>query len=435
LRKWENKGEFEKLENYRKRVNTEKRRAKIHQLVKKVIKGYAKDPFSKAIRNAEYDYDVENEVFRIQLPNMNSIYLPVALHEAENFDRNFKDLFFEGPEFSIKEKKFLLTKVRISNPHNQKTYTYDIKLPVEYKSRKMNHSYNVSLELENSFKLSNHSNLKVDNYVEKPIIAGVDINIPVSAEIQPQKFALIIGNEDYKSFQEELDSESNVPFAENDALIFREYIIKTMGVPEENITLLINATSGQMQRAIRKMQQIQQANGALTEIILYYAGHGLPDERSRDAYLIPVDINGNSLEFAVKVNELCRALTETPTKRVTIILDACFSGGARAGTLLSRRGVRVKPKAYRPAENLIIFSSSSNEESSGAYAIKRHGLFTYFLLKKLQETAGNITYSELAENLNKQVRVKSILINDKQQTPSIMTNPNIGDQWKNWVFK
>ncbi|MTI32962.1 caspase family protein [Xanthovirga aplysinae] len=434
LSKWERKGDFEKLENYKKRVNPTRRREKIYQLVQRIIKDYAKEPFSHSIRNAQHEYDVENEVFRIQFPNMNSIYLPVPLHEAQAFNRNFKDLFFESPEFSIKEKKFMVTYVRIINPHNQKTYTYDSKLPVQYRSKKIDNSYNVSLELENSFNLLN-SSLPKESWDTSPTLVGVDHNIPITTELQPQKFALIIGNEDYKSYQEELDAESNVPFAKNDALIIKEYFIKTLGVPNENITMLINATSGQMQRAVRKLQQIQQANGDATEVLVYYAGHGLPDEKTRDAYLIPVDINGNSLEFALRVNELCKALTETPTKRVTLILDACFSGGARAGTLISRRGVRVKPKAYLPASNLIIFSSSSDEESAGAYVPKRHGLFTYFLLKKLQETEGNISYSELAENLNKEVRLKSILINNKQQTPTVTTNPSIGEEWKKWTFK
>ena len=39
---------------------------------------------------------------------------------------------------------------------------------------------------------------------------------------------------------------------------------------------------------------------------------------------------------------------------------------------------------------------------------KKHGLFTYFLLKKLQESKGSISYNDLFEFIEKIVRLKSI---------------------------
>ena len=55
------------------------------------------------------------------------------------------------------------------------------------------------------------------------LVVDVDINIPVNNKKNPHRYALIIGNEDYSSFQTDLSSEVNVDYAINDAKVFSEY--------------------------------------------------------------------------------------------------------------------------------------------------------------------------------------------------------------------
>ena len=61
---------------------------------------------------------------------------------------------------------------------------------------------------------------------------------------------------------------------------------------------------------------------------------------------------------------------------------------------------------------------------------KGHGLFTYFLLKKLQETKGQITLGELVEYVTKQVKRQSVVINNKKQTPTVIPSAAMVDKWK-----
>jgi hypothetical protein len=102
------------------------------------------------------------------------------------------------------------------------------------------------------------------------------------------RYALIIGNEDYQSMQRTLNSEQNVAFAVNDATVFRDYAVKTLGVEQENITFLTNATAGQMSQQIDKVCKMLSKLGNKAELIVYYAGHGYPDENTKVPYLIPV---------------------------------------------------------------------------------------------------------------------------------------------------
>jgi hypothetical protein len=291
--------------------------------------------------------------------------------------------------------------------------------------------------------IAENNQTKTNSEVNNPIVIGnnvlvntvksdVDENIPTVQAANPLRFALIIGNEDYSSFQQDLNSEVNVAFASNDARIFKEYAKSVLGVPDENIIYIINAKTVEMNRAISKINLYAKNTLGKAELIFYYAGHGLPDEETKEPYLIPVDVSSSDLRFAVKLKDLYGKLTEYPTQRVTVFIDACFSGGARNQGLVAARGVKVKPKDEVLSGKLIVFTASSGEQSSSAFKDKQHGMFTYYLLKKLQDSNGTLTYRELSDYLTAQVGLKSVMINNKEQNPQVNVSPDIRSLWEQW---
>jgi hypothetical protein len=271
--------------------------------------------------------------------------------------------------------------------------------------------------------------------IKKYTISDIDINIPYSERKNENKYALIIGNEDYSSYQTGLNSESNVDFAINDARIFKEYAKATLGIPDENIIYLENAKAVEMSRAIKTLTTVIKNTNGKSNILFYYAGHGFPSEADNEPYIIPVDVSGSDLQFAVRLKDLYTQLSEYPSLKVTVFLDACFSGGSRNQGLLAARGVKIKPKENILKGNLVVFSASSGEQSSLSYKDKNHGMFTYYLLKKIQETNGDITYKELSDYLTEQVSVKSALINQKEQNPQTLISNAVKDLWQLWRIK
>jgi hypothetical protein len=271
--------------------------------------------------------------------------------------------------------------------------------------------------------------------VTTPQPSDVDINIPTITGQNPYRFALIIGNEDYNSFQTGLTSEANVMYASNDATIFKEYAKKTLGINEENIVFLINGKTVEMSRAIKSICSCIKNTNGKAEIVIFYAGHGFPDENTKESYIIPVDVSAKDLQFGIKLSDLYSQLSEYPSKKITIFLDACFSGGARNQGLLEARGVKVKPKEDLLKGNIIVFTASSGDQSSLPYKDKQHGLFTYFLLKKIQETNGDITYKDLSDYLTEQVGIKSSLVNQKEQNPQIIVSPEVMNSWQLYKLK
>jgi hypothetical protein len=266
-------------------------------------------------------------------------------------------------------------------------------------------------------------------------LSDVDKNIPLNTLSNPYRFALIIGNEDYTSRQVDLKTESNVEFARNDASAFKEYCMNTMGIPEKNITFLLDATSGQISQGISKLKLLSKASGGKSQLIVFYAGHGLPDEKTKEPYLIPVDVNGSNVTAGIKLQDLYNSLTEFPSERIMVFLDACFTGGGRNAGLVASRGVKIMPKEDVLKGNLVVFSSSSGEQSSLPYADQKHGMFTYYLLKKLQETKGDVTYSDLSKFLDEKVSIESLLVNSKEQNPVVNTSQAVSATWKMWKAK
>jgi WD40 repeat protein len=270
----------------------------------------------------------------------------------------------------------------------------------------------------------------------KPTLkSDVDIDIPKSASKKPNRYALIIGNEDYSSYQRGLKTESNVEFAVSDAESFRNYATNIMGVPEENVILRTNATAMEMHRAISQINTIIKIGEGNSEVFVMYAGHGFPDEKTQEPYLIPVDVSGADLQFAIKLTDFYAKLTEHPSKRVTVFLDACFSGGGREQGLIAARGVKLRPRENVLKGNLVVFAATSGDQSALPWKEKNHGMFTYHLLQKLKETKGDITYQELSDYLKHNVATRSVLVNQKEQNPQTNISSDVVDTWGNWRLK
>lgn len=264
------------------------------------------------------------------------------------------------------------------------------------------------------------------------LVSEVDKNIPISRTQNDNTFVLIIANEHYKSV-------ASVPFALNDGNIFREYCIKTLGIPEMNIHYAPNATGNDIKRELNWLNEV--ANTFEHEqLILYYTGHGIPDENSRTSYLLPIDGFSTDVTTGYKLDHIYQILGQMPADKILVFLDACFSGHARSVNkddelAFGTRGVRVSAKTGLPQGNTVVFSAAQGDETAYPNSEEQHGLFTYFLLKKLQESKGEVTLHELGEYIKKNVHRQSILINSESQTPCVTPSPILDNSWQDWMLK
>ena len=267
------------------------------------------------------------------------------------------------------------------------------------------------------------------NIVTASLRSDVDKDIPSGLPINSKKCALIIGCEDYSKYQTDLDKEVNVDFAANDARVFAEYAEKTLGFDKGNIYTLIDPITSIVKQNITKIIRFIELQKGQAEVFFYFSGHGLPDEETKQAFLIPVDVNGNNPKEGISLAWLYAELSKFESKKVTVVLDACFSGGARNKELVALKRVKVKPRIDVVPGNILVLSSSQGNESSAVYKEKQHGYFTYFLLKNLKEYHGKQEFGTAFEDVKLKVSLEVNKIN-KKQTPDVIPGIIIGENWK-----
>ena len=254
----------------------------------------------------------------------------------------------------------------------------------------------------------------------------VDTDIPVrKVRNREYSYCVIIANEHYRDVSE-------VEYAGNDGQVFKEYCKKTLGIPEKNIRSFFDATYTDMKRAISWMEDIADATDGKARLFLYYAGHGIPNDKDQSAYLIPTDGFPKDITTCFKLSDIYDRLARLNVQNVTVLLDACFSGVKRGEgkSIVAARGVAIKAKKENLSGNLVILSAASDDETAFSYKSKKHGMFTYYLLKKLHDSKGDISLGEIYSFISSNVRKSSIEINDKKQTPSINVSPLLKDKWE-----
>lgn len=373
-------------------------------------------------------YDAENEVFLIQ-SDYGELVVPVprANEEARVFESGWTGMQFKNPEYYVNNDKLLLSSLTFVTPTG-KSYRYDADKGLDYTETVVDVSFGKiedSLFAQNTGKNNDTKVKKTSNKITVgTVVSDVDKDIPVTKNVSDKTFAVIIANENYSMV-------APVPMALNDGEVFGKYCVSTLGLPENNVRMYQDASYGTMLRAMRDIKEIASAFSGDIQVIFYYAGHGIPNESTKDAFLLPIDGDGVSTDACYSLKKLYSELGELNARSTVVFLDACFSGSNREGDMLaSARGVVLKPKKEAPKGNMIIFSAASDEETAFPYKEKGHGLFTYFLLKKLKESKGNVELGDLAEYIKTNVKQQSVVVNRKAQTPTVSPAFNLAESWQ-----
>ena len=258
---------------------------------------------------------------------------------------------------------------------------------------------------------------------QSSFIALTDIdNVESITDPKDHHFAVIIGNENYSS-----KNVKSVAYAERDAQVFKKYSMNVLGVPENNVTLLTNGTSVQMQEAINNT--LKRARQRVSPVVyFYYAGHGWPTPDTQEPLLVPADIGPNQLESALKLNEIMATFRQDEDLEMLAFVDACyasdkFSEDTRTFVLEVEEPL-VKGKQ-------VLFSAVSAKQEANKHEESGHGVFTYYLLKALKDDP-NCSIEELQEVLGREVVDYTTAKGQKDQVPSVHIAPEIiskSDKW------
>jgi hypothetical protein len=243
----------------------------------------------------------------------------------------------------------------------------------------------------------------------------LEIRLPLNRQ-RRNDVAVVIGNADYGSRGHDLP---DVIPAYVDAETFFLYAHATLGVPEENIIDLRNASLADM---VRIFGNAADPHGQLadrvkpdSEVTVYYSGHGAPGPAEGEGYLLPVDADAFRLALTgYPLQQLLANLETLPVRHVTVVLEACFSGLSAGGTLVPRAsGIVVTPRAPALARSKItLISAGGPDEIASWDKDGRDGLFTRHYLVGMAGAAdrkgygdgdGKVTLAELKAYLDDQL--------------------------------
>ena len=265
------------------------------------------------------------------------------------------------------------------------------------------------------------------------VFSDVDGNIPAGKSVyENDTIAIVIGNKDY------LSKIPSVDYALNDAIGFKNYLLKTFNIPEKNIWYFENLTGKQIESVFGTASYYQ---GKLYKeidyqkkkknIIVFYAGHGAPSVSEKKGYIVPIDGDVKEIEITgysidVLFNNLLKMKKEGKVGKIMMIFDSCFSGTSYGGKLLTDISpivVKIN-NPYLQSEDSVVMFSSSGDEVSSWYKEAKHSLFTYFLLRGLggecdKDKNKSITLAELKDYLTENIPAYSRYLTGNEQHPQI----------------
>lgn len=273
-----------------------------------------------------------------------------------------------------------------------------------------------------------------------PDVANLSVDIdnpPLTKVKNPDAIAVVIGNKNYMN--------KDVPTADyaiSDAEVMKEYLVKTMGFREGNIIYKTDITFAEFREIFgtesnHKGSLYNYIKQGKSDVFIYYSGHGTYNTQDvkdkKSVYFLPVDaspnavtLNGYPLE--VFYNNLSKIKQELLPRKMTVVIDFCFSGGSEKGMLL--KGSMIYVEVENPLMTLpdtVVFTSASGSQISSWYPEKRHSMFTYFFLKaikdKVEKGSGELSIKDIESYVKDEVPYAARrLHNGRLQTPEVIGN-------------
>ena len=215
----------------------------------------------------------------------------------------------------------------------------------------------------------------------------ISVNTPdYRAAARPDDFAVVVGVEKYA------EGLPLAEFADNDAKAFRAHLL-ALGVPARHIVYLSDEKAARSELVKNVERWLPKNVKPDSRVYFYFSGHGAPDPRTGDAYLVGFDGDPSDLaDTAYPLSRLYAKLARLKAHKVIALLDSCFSGaGGRSVIAEGTRPLvnKIKEGVIPQNGKLIVLTASKASQTSGVLKDKRHGTFTYYLLKGLNGKALN----------------------------------------------
>ena len=278
----------------------------------------------------------------------------------------------------------------------------------------------VKIEAANSFGITTSLYLALERPIDNsaPTLTFARLN-PIGKPVVANEDALafIVGVAKYEN------TSAKAVFANNDALMFKDYASEKLGIPENRIYTLVDdgadirkvllGVKNWLTRAIKRGQ---------SDVYIFFAGHGLASDDGEQVYLLPYDGAPDLLEkTAILRDELFGDIADANPRSVTVFLDTCYSGFGRGETaLLTARPIRLVYKPKPVPQGFTVMTAAAGDQTAKPLGEAKHGMFSYFLMKGMEGDADTNQDNQItAVELHAYVQQNVIQQSSGSQTPEL----------------
>jgi uncharacterized caspase-like protein len=237
--------------------------------------------------------------------------------------------------------------------------------------------------------------------------------------------ALVIGNNNYRQIRK-------LRTAVNDAREVASILEKSYGF---KVTLLLDADRYQILSAMNSLRE------RLTEkdnLLIYYAGHGVREEKTGRGYWLPVDAEtGNNANWISNV-DVSDILNIMNVQQLLVVADSCYAG------VLSRDAMVNLEAPVSEAERLKLMQQMAQKRSrmvmtsGGVEPVLDstggiHSAFARTFIALLRANVGILPGQELYGRLREDVAITAQRL-DTQQTPEYAPIKLAGHESGDFMF-
>jgi hypothetical protein len=248
----------------------------------------------------------------------------------------------------------------------------------------------------------------------------------LSPKLRPDDVAVIVGNADYKNGKDI----PNVTPAYADAEGMRRYVRQALGIADDNIIFLKDATQTDLigtfgSKDNHKGRLFRYLTKGQSRVYIFYSGHGAPGVDGN--YLVPTDAEASLIDLnGYPLKTLYQNLSKLPAKSVTVVLEACFSGASEAGSVINNASpVYLKAKDTGIPPNITVIAAGAANQIASWEQDKSHGLFTKYFLKGMSGEADEdkdrkVSWAELKGYLGRTMTRLAMRYYGRQQEAQIV---------------
>ncbi len=236
-------------------------------------------------------------------------------------------------------------------------------------------------------------------------------------EGSPKYYSLFIAIDNYRFSSSDLP---NLDKPLKDATALQEVLVSKYSLTAENSTLLKNPTRTEVLSAL---EELSQKVTTKDNLLVFYAGHGVWDERLKVGYWLPSDAKISSKGNWLSNSTIRDYIAGIDTKHTLLITDACFSG-----SIFKTRGVNTNISGYGISK--VYKLPSRKAMTSGTLTtVPDESKFMYYLIKRLNEnTSKYLTTRQLFFSL------ETAVLNNTSTVPQLGVIQDTGDEGGDFIF-